>query len=284
MDKKIIAGADEVGIGSLAGPVTVCILAIPHRYYRLLLKRLKVNSAEVIKDSKSLSPKKREEIFDKVKSFRKIHWQLASVLPKTIDKINILQASFLAYRRCFKKLKIKPTVIFVDGNKNIPKIPVPQVPIIGGDKKHPLIALASIMAKVSRDKAMVRLGEEFPEYKLEVHKGYATKTHLKLLKKHKPSSIHRKSYRPVFENLYFKEKVLYIVSKIKKGEIMTYKQVAVLAGSPKAYRAVGNILSQNYDRSIPCHRVIRSDGKLGGYNRGAKLKRKLLKKERLSPE
>ena len=284
MKKKIIAGADEVGIGPLAGPVTVCILSVPSRFYQPLIKKLKIKPAEFIKDSKALSPSKREEIFEKVKSLKEIEWKIASVSPKIIDRINILQASFLAYQRCFKKLKIKPDIIFVDGNKKIPKISVPQLPIIGGDKRHPLIALASIMAKVSRDKMMVKLSKKFPEYKFEIHKGYATKTHLKVLKKHKPSIIHRKSYQPVFETLPFKEKVLYVVSKIRKGEIMTYKQVADLAGSSKAYRAVGNILAKNYDKSIPCHRVIRSDGKLGNYNRGKKLKRKLLEKEKALPK
>lgn len=79
--------------------------------------------------------------------------------------------------------------------------------------------------------------------------------------------------------MQFKDKVLKIVAKIPKGKVSTYKQVAKLAGSPRAYRAVGNILNKNYDPRIPCHRVIRSDGKIGGYNRGVKLKRALLKKE-----
>lgn len=80
-------------------------------------------------------------------------------------------------------------------------------------------------------------------------------------------------------NVYFKEKVLKIVAKIPKGKVLTYKKIARKAGKSKAYRAVGNILSKNYDLKIPCHRVIRSDGKLGGYNRGAKTKLALLKKE-----
>lgn len=79
--------------------------------------------------------------------------------------------------------------------------------------------------------------------------------------------------------MQFKDKILKIVAKIPKGKVSTYKQVAKLAGSPRAYRAVGNILNKNYDPRIPCHRVIRSDGKIGGYNRGVKLKRALLKKE-----
>ncbi len=79
--------------------------------------------------------------------------------------------------------------------------------------------------------------------------------------------------------LSFKEKVYKIVSKISKGKVLTYKQVAILSGNPKAYRAVGNILNKNYDSSIPCHRVIRSDGKIGGYNGGEKKKIEILKKE-----
>lgn len=80
----------------------------------------------------------------------------------------------------------------------------------------------------------------------------------------------------------FRDKVLEVVAKIKKGETMTYKQVAMLAGRPRAYRAVGNILNQNYNSKIPCHRVIRSDGKTGGYNRGAKKKVELLRKEKIN--
>jgi len=272
MKKRIIAGADESGIGPLAGPITCCIVTIcasrTPRYCR-----------GQNKDSKSLSPQKREEIFDKIKTFKGIEWKTSSVWPKTIDRINVLQANFLAFTRCVKKLKRKPEIIFIDGNKTIPNVSIPQVPIIKGDKKHPLIALASVIAKVKRDKIMKKLSKKFPQYKFEIHKGYPTKLHLSLLKKYKPCSAHRKSYSPVFKNLSFKQRVLYIVSKIKKGEVLTYKQVAELAGSPQAYRAVGNILSKNYNPQIPCHRVIKSNGEIGGYNRGEKKKKELLELE-----
>ena len=191
MKKKIIAGADEVGIGPLAGPVTACLVAA-NQTARLYQKFWRKG-----KDSKSLSPKKRKEVFEKIKSCKEIEWKTSSVWPKTIDKINILKASFLAYKRCFKKLKRKPDLIFVDGNKVIPTIPVLQVPIVKGDKKHPLIAFASIIAKVKRDETMKKISKRFPKYKFETHKGYPTKLHFSLLKKHKPCAIHRKSYTPV---------------------------------------------------------------------------------------
>jgi len=185
--EKILAGADEAGRGPLAGPVVTCIVVCKRGFLRKLKKL-------GIKDSKLLSPKKRLEILEKIKKLKGIEWKIASVWPKTIDKINILQATFLGWQRCFKKLKKKPDLIFVDGNLKIPKINVVQKPIVKGDQKNVLISLASILAKIKRDKIMENLAKKYPEYKFEKHKGYPTKEHFKTLRKMGPCPIHRKSF------------------------------------------------------------------------------------------
>jgi len=185
--EKFLAGADEAGRGPLAGPVVTCIVVCE----RKLLKKFKKLG---VKDSKSLSPKKRLEVIEKIKKIKGIEWKISWVLPKTIDKINILKATFLGWQRCFQKLKKKPDLIFVDGNLKIPKIKIPQKTIVKGDKKNVLIALASIFAKVKRDKIMENLAKKYPEYKFEKHKGYPTKEHLKILKKIGPCKIHRKTF------------------------------------------------------------------------------------------
>jgi ribonuclease HII len=185
--EKILAGADEAGRGPLAGPVVCCIVVCKKSF----LKKLKKLG---IKDSKSLSPQKRLEILERVEKLKGVEWAVSLVLPKTIDKINILKATFLGWQRCFKKLKKKPDLIFVDGNLKIPKIKVLQKPIVKGDQKNVLISLASILAKVKRDKIMTNLAKKYPEYKFEKHKGYPTKEHFEILKKIGPSPIHRKTF------------------------------------------------------------------------------------------
>ena len=269
----LIAGLDESGRGSLAGPVVSAIV--------LLKKKSDFNDLKIksIRDSKSLSAKQREEIFEKLKNNPNIEWRIALVSEKTIDRINIFQATILSWKRAIKKLSLKPEFIFLDGKTEIKNLKIKQKAIVKADKKIFLCSLASIIAKVKRDKIMEKLDKKYPGFSLKKHKGYATKEHLQLLKKKKIPEIYRKSFQPVFENLSFKEKVLYIVSKIPKGEILTYKEVASLAGSKNAYRAVGNILKKNNNKKIPCHRVIKSNGKLGDYNKGQERKKELLLKE-----
>ncbi len=266
---KKIAGLDEVGRGCLAGPVAAAavVLKKPVSDFR-------------IRDSKSLSAKQREELFERIKKHPDIEWQVSFVQPQVIDKINISQATFLAFRRCLKKLKNKPEYVLIDGNQVVPKIKIKQQAIIKGDQKILAIALASVVAKVLRDRLMSKISKKYPNYLMAIHKGYGTKQHLWQIKKWKPTTMHRKSFRPVFNNLSFSEKVYYCVSKIPKGQVMTYQQVAVSVGHPKAYRAVGNVLQKNYNLNVPCHRVIRSDGSAGGYNRGVGQKRKMLGQEK----
>ena len=208
--KKIIVGLDEAGRGPLAGPVTAAAVIVnsktcPERSRRVKNQKSKfqVKNQNLrtifrnVRDSKKLSPKKREEIFKLIKTIPEIKFSYAFTSEKVIDQINIEQATFLAMKKCLKKLKIKPDLILIDGNRLIPKIKYPQKTIIKGDDKIFSIALASIIAKVMRDKKMAALAKKYPHYHFEIHKGYPTKLHLKLLKKYGPSLIHRKSYKPV---------------------------------------------------------------------------------------
>lgn len=188
--EKILAGADEAGRGPLAGPVVCCIVTCR----KSVLKKLKKLK---IKDSKVLSPKKRKKIFSEIKNLKEIEWKVSFVSEKTIDKINILQATFLGFKRCLKKLKRKPDLVLIDGNQKIPNLKIPQKTIIKGDKTHPLISLASIIAKIKRDEFMKKVAQKYPKYKFEIHKGYPTKEHLKILRRIGPCQIHRKTFSPV---------------------------------------------------------------------------------------
>jgi ribonuclease HII len=200
--KKII-GLDEAGRGPLAGPVTAAavLILLPNKVSLLkngFFKKILLQA----RDSKKLSPKKREEIFRLIQKCSLIQFSHALVNEKVIDKINIEQATFKAMRICLKKLKINQKtsqhcLILIDGNRNLPQINYLQKTIIKGDDKILSIALASIIAKVIRDKKMITLAKKYPHYYFEIHKGYPTKLHRKLLKKYGPCKIHRKSYKPV---------------------------------------------------------------------------------------
>lgn len=270
-----MAGIDEVGRGPLAGPVVSAALLIK-KDCPLLVKKLK------IRDSKSLSKKQREEIFEVISKESSLEWQVSAVWPKVIDRINIFQATISSWKRCLRKLNSQPDFLFLDGNINIPGLKIDQRAIIKGDQRVLVLALASVMAKVYRDRIMDRFSKVYPEYGFSRHKGYGTKLHLARLNKFGSCKIHRKSFQPVFENLPFRDKVYYLVRQIPKGQVMTYQEVAHKIGHPNAFRAVGNALNKNVNPEVPCHRVIRSDGKIGGYSLGGKLKRELLIKEGVS--
>lgn len=178
-----IIGVDEVGMGCLAGPVVVCAVSTTNTY--------KIGDFGIT-DSKKLSTKQREACVSQIKKL-KINYQLSLCYPKTIDKINIYQAS----RRAMKKIvtKLKGDMILVDGNKKIPNLKLPQQAIIKGDQKVFAIACASILAKVYRDKMMIRYSKKYPQYGFEKHKGYGTKLHYAMLSQHGPCKLHRKSFR-----------------------------------------------------------------------------------------
>lgn len=186
-----IAGIDEVGRGSLAGPVAAAAVVIKSRTVPKSLRTVSV------RDSKQLTAKQREEIFEIVKREPKIEWKVSFVGPQVIDRINISQATQLAWQRCLSRLDYQPNFIFIDGNQELKKTKIKQKAIIKGDQKIFLISLASIMAKVSRDRLMVKLDNKYPQYQFARHKGYGTKLHIKNLKKFGSCQIHRQSFKPV---------------------------------------------------------------------------------------
>ncbi len=190
---KVIVGLDEVGRGSLVGPVVACALSFQSE------RKNKLSNLK-IKDSKRLSHQKREEIFHILKENPSVEWGIGRVSEKVIDKINIFEATKLAMERAVKNLekKIAEPIgsLLIDGNFGI-NLPLPQKSVIKGDERVFLIKLASIVAKVKRDGMMINYHKEYPEYHFDKHKGYGTKLHLEMLKKFGPSKIHRKTFEPV---------------------------------------------------------------------------------------
>ena len=181
---KIIAGVDEVGRGSLIGPV----------YAAAVILNKSIN-LKFLKDSKSLTKKKREFLSNYIK--KNSIWAIGKASNKEIDKINILQASFLAMKRAIKKLKKKPSHILVDGNKLPDLKNFKMKAIVKGDQKIPAISAASIIAKVSRDKFIISLAKKNSGYYWHQNFGYGTKQHLSAIKKLGVSKHHRKSFSPI---------------------------------------------------------------------------------------
>ena len=181
---KIIAGVDEVGRGSLIGPV----------YAAAVILKKSINK-KLLKDSKSLTKAKREILSTYIK--KNSIWAIGKASVKEIEKINILQASLLAMKRAIKKLKKKPVLVLVDGNK-LPKIENYNLKfVIKGDQKIPSISAASIIAKVTRDKMITNLGKKFKGYYLDKNSGYGTKQHLKAIKNLGITEQHRKTFSPI---------------------------------------------------------------------------------------
>ena len=187
MVNKIFAGVDEVGRGCLAGPVISCAL--------ILKKNI---NKELLRDSKTISFKKRIEI---AKHIKKNSWYaIGSASVNEIDKYNIFNATLLSMERAVKKLKKKPNTFLIDGTHAPKKIKNSKT-VIKGDQKIKCISAASIVAKVYRDLYMIRLGNKFPQYKWSKNFGYGTWQHLSALKKFGVTDYHRKSYRPVYNIL-----------------------------------------------------------------------------------
>ena len=181
---RIIAGVDEVGRGSLIGPV----------YAAAVILNKSINK-KLLKDSKSLTKTKREVLSRYIK--KNSIWAIGKSSVKEIEKINILQASLLAMKRAIKKLKKKPTLILVDGNK-LPEIKNYSLrSIIKGDQKIPSISAASIIAKVTRDKVITNLGKKFKGYHWDQNYGYGTKQHLNAIKNLGITDHHRKTFSPI---------------------------------------------------------------------------------------
>jgi len=187
---KLVAGIDEAGRGPLAGPVVAACVIIGPDF------KIEPGDLELVTDSKKLSAKKREKIF-KVIHEKALAVEIGVVDNEMIDKINILQASFLAMRHALKKIKLQPDYILTDGQFKIPKISTAQSAIIKGDSTVWVIAAASIIAKVSRDWIMNNLASEYPDYNFAKHKGYGTSEHLKNIAQYGPCPIHRYSFAPL---------------------------------------------------------------------------------------
>ena len=179
--RTFIAGIDEVGRGPLAGPVVACVVILPKDHLILGLN-----------DSKKLTPKKREELYEVITK-EAVDFACGMVPPKRIDEINILQATYEAMREAIHKLSVKPDLLLNDA-VTIPKVAIPQVPIIGGDGKSVSIAAASIVAKVTRDRMMEEYDDMFPGYQFRQNKGYGTAEHIAALKSLGPCPIHRKTF------------------------------------------------------------------------------------------
>ena len=191
--KKIIAGVDEVGRGSLIGPV----------YAAAVILKKNINKKD-IKDSKKLSKIDREILAKYIK--KNSTWALGSASIKEIEKLNILNASLLAMKRAIKKLKVKPNLVLIDGNKSPELRNYLIKTIIKGDQKIKEISAASIIAKVSRDKLMFKMSESFKKYKWDLNAGYATRDHINAIKKYGVTRFHRKTFNPIHNILSLKNK------------------------------------------------------------------------------
>ena len=187
---KIVVGLDEAGRGPLAGPVVAGAVFIFKKDFS------EIKKIKSVRDSKKLSGKKRKEVYDILINNPRIKWGIGVVSEKVIDKINIFEANKLAMKKAIKSLKKKPDFLVLDGNFKI-DVPFNQKSIIKADEKVFSCSMASIIAKVTRDRIMERYHKKYPLYKFNKHKGYPTKLHFKLLKKHGPCKIHRKSFGPV---------------------------------------------------------------------------------------
>ena len=185
-EKGDILGVDEAGRGPLAGPVVAAAVKI-HEYHDFF---------EMINDSKKLSEKKREELFDKILTYCDVGVGIASV--EEIDEVNILEATFIAMNRAIEDVSKNSDITFntvlVDGNKLIKKYNGKQEFLVKGDAKSLSIAAASIIAKVTRDRIMLKFAEIYPEYHFEKHKGYGTKLHREILLEKGVLPIHRKTF------------------------------------------------------------------------------------------
>lgn len=179
---EYICGIDEAGRGPLAGPVVVGAVILPQDSF-----------IEGVNDSKKISEKKREKIYDQIIE-EAVAWSVGIVDEKTIDEINILNATKLGVKLALEGLKQKPDVIMVDALNNMDTLGIPYISVVKGDAKNYSIAAASIIAKVTRDRMMQEWDEVYPAYGFAKHKGYGTAEHIRIIKENGPCSIHRRSF------------------------------------------------------------------------------------------
>lgn len=179
---SLIGGIDEAGRGPLAGPVVAACVVLP-----------KDSFIEGVNDSKKLSEKKREELYEVI-TREAIAWGVGVVDNEVIDEINILNATRRAMKEAVEALVVKPDFIFIDAEKHVDTKGIPYLPIIKGDALSVSIAAASIIAKVTRDRMMREYDSMFPCYDFEKHKGYGTKAHIQAIQEHGICTIHRKTF------------------------------------------------------------------------------------------
>jgi len=190
--KRIIAGVDEVGIGSLIGPVYAAAVILNNSIDKKKLR-----------DSKKISKINRESLEKYIK--KNSYWAIGSASLMEIEKLNILNASLLAMKRAIKKLKKKPTLVLIDGNKTPEMKDYKLKSIIKGDQKISEISAASIIAKVSRDRLITNLSKKFKKYNWSKNAGYGTKDHIVAIKKYGVTKLHRKTYKPIHNILSLKK-------------------------------------------------------------------------------
>ena len=184
---KYVCGCDEAGRGPLCGPVVAAAVILPLG-----------EEIEGLNDSKKLTEKKREKLFDIIKE-KAIAYAIAQATPEEIDEINILNASMLAMRRAVDALEIKADFALIDGNCSR-GFTIPTQTVVKGDSLSYSIAAASILAKVTRDRQCAELDREYPEYGIAKHKGYPTKDHMEAVRKYGPAPIYRKSFLKFLNN------------------------------------------------------------------------------------
>ena len=198
---RIPIGIDEAGRGPLAGPVVAAAVLFKSGDFRIPEGREK--EFNLIRDSNKLSEKQRETVVALVQEF--FHVGVGIVSAETIDRVNILQATFLAMKSAFSELERvaglrgrgASLVLLIDGNQELPNLSLKQETIVDGDGQVKSIAAASIIAKVTRDRLIILADHEYPAYGFARHKGYGTREHMDALRKYGPTPIHRKSFRPV---------------------------------------------------------------------------------------
>ena len=178
---SIVCGVDEAGRGPLAGPVYAAAVILP--------KYLEIDGLD---DSKKLSPKKREALYDIITQ-KALAWGVGSADEREIDNVNILQATYLAMNRAIEKLEIAPEIALIDGNRSSGIACVNKC-VVGGDGLSASIAAASILAKVTRDRLMSELDQQYPGYGFAQHKGYGTKAHYEAIDRLGPCPIHRMTF------------------------------------------------------------------------------------------
>ena len=224
---ELVAGVDEVGRGSLAGPVIACAIILPTEH-----------SIKGLRDSKKLSKKKREELFPIIKN-QAISVGLGVSDVKTIDKYNIREATFMAMKSALMFLDPKPVRALIDG-ESIKNLFIPNKGIIGGDNLIDSIKAASILAKVTRDNIMKEYAKIFYEYGFDKNSGYGTKVHLDALNKYKATPIHRKSFKPVSDALPSKSWIIknnrtnWLGQKLAALHLrkLNFKEIKIINNSP----------------------------------------------------